>query len=69
MEAEWEYASRAGSTQRFSYGDDPEYTQLANYAWLRNSGGTTHAVGGKLPNRWDLYDMSGSVGVVCRLVW
>ena len=69
MEAEWEYASRAGSTKRFSYGDDPEYTQLANYAWLRNSGGTTHAVGGKLPNRWDLYDMSGSVGVVCRLVW
>ena len=69
-EAEWEYASRAGSTNRFSYGEDPGYTQLANYAWYdANSGGTTHAVGGKLPNRWDLYDMSGSVGVVCRLVW
>ena len=52
-EAEWEYASRAGSMNRFSYGNDPEYTELINYAWYTaNSGGTTHAVGGKLPNRW-----------------
>jgi formylglycine-generating enzyme required for sulfatase activity len=29
-EAEWEYASRAGSTNRFSYGNDPGYTQLGN---------------------------------------
>jgi len=61
-EAEYEYASRAGSTNRFSYGDDPGYTNLANYAWYgANSGGTTHPVGGKLPNRWGLYDMSGNV--------
>ena len=66
-EAEWEYASRAGSTNRFSYGDDPGYTQLANYAWhgATYSGGTTHAVGGKLPNRWGLYDVSENVWEWC----
>ena len=65
-EAEWEYASRAGSTNRFSYGDDPGYTQLANYAWYSaNSGGTTHAVGGMLPNRWGLYDMIGNIWEWC----
>ncbi len=65
-EAEYEYASRAGSTNRFSYGDDPGYTQLGNYAWYSaNSGGTTHAVGGKLPNGWGLYDTSGNVWEWC----
>ncbi len=65
-EAEWEYACRAGSTNRFSYGDDPGYTQLANYAWyIANSGGTTHPVGAKQPNRWGLYDMAGNVSEWC----
>ncbi len=66
MEAEWEYACRAGTTTRFSYGDDPNYTQLGNYAWYwENSGGKTHAVGQKLPNPWGLYDMYGSVWECC----
>ena len=61
-EAEWEYACRARSSTRFSYGDDPGYLSLTNYAWYSdNSGGMTHPVGQKLSNPWGLYDMGGNV--------
>ena len=61
-EAEWEYAARAGTSTRFSYGDDPNFTNLANYAWYSaNAGFETHPVGQKLPNPWGLYDMEGNV--------
>ena len=65
-EAEWEYAARAGTTTRFYWGDDPEETQIGNYAWYTgNTGGypdgSTQPVGTKLPNAWGLYDMSGNV--------
>ena len=65
-EAEWEYASRAGSTNRFSYGDDPDYTQTLNYAWcIANSVIASHSVGGKLPTMWGLYDIGGNVWEWC----
>jgi formylglycine-generating enzyme required for sulfatase activity len=65
-EAEWEYACRAGSQARFCYGDDPNYSELDQYAWYYgNSNSETHPVGQKKPNTWGLYDMHGNVDEWC----
>ena len=61
-EAEWERACRAGTNTAFYWGDDPGYALMGDYAWYySNSGSMTHPVGGKLPNAYGLYDMSGNV--------
>jgi formylglycine-generating enzyme required for sulfatase activity len=66
-ETEWEYACRAWTSTRFSYGDDPGRTNLTDYSWhLGNSGGIAHPVGQKLPNPWGLYDMHGNVWEWCQ---
>jgi formylglycine-generating enzyme required for sulfatase activity len=65
-EAQWEYACRAGSKTRFSYGDDPDYANLGDYAWYNaNSESKTHPVGQKKPNAWGLYDVHGNVWQWC----
>jgi formylglycine-generating enzyme required for sulfatase activity len=64
--AEWEYACRAWTSTRFSYGDDLDYSNLDQYAWYAdNSDNMTHPVGQKLPNPWGLYDMHGNVAEWC----
>ena len=59
-EAEWEFAARSRSTQRFSFGVDE--SRLPEYGWFTlNSGGHTHAVGERKANAFGLYDMHGNV--------
>jgi formylglycine-generating enzyme required for sulfatase activity len=66
-EAEWEYACRAGSQERFYFGNDPAYSQIEQYAWYsENSDSSTHPVGEKKPNSFGLYDMHGNVSEWCR---
>jgi formylglycine-generating enzyme required for sulfatase activity len=63
-EAQWEYACRAGSTTRYSFGEDE--SSLQDYAWIPdNSEQATHPVGQKRPNAWGLYDMYGNVLELC----
>lgn len=60
-EAEWEYACRAGTQTPFYNGSSNEAT-VGVLAWTAfNAVSQTHAVGGKLPNGFGLYDMLGNV--------
>lgn len=67
-EAEWEYASRGGSTSMYSFGDN--LGSLKHYAWFAvnasDSGDVyAHRPGQKRANGFGLYDMHGNVYEWC----
>ena len=83
-EAEWEYACRAGTTTRFSFGDafesadagDSFSETLDKHLWWRgNNGGAAYSgsgtkpVGVKLANSWGLHVMHGNVYEWCEDYW
>ena len=56
-EAEWEYACRAGSKQRYCGSDN-----VFDVGWVNRDGTQNQQrVAAKAPNAWGLYDMSGSI--------
>ena len=72
-EAEWEYACRGGTTTRFYWGDDPNYSDLWLYAWYAGNTATetwAHRVGSAgvtgHPNAFGLFDMSGNIWEMCE---
>ncbi|HNQ88805.1 MAG TPA: formylglycine-generating enzyme family protein [Verrucomicrobiota bacterium] len=69
-EAEWEYACRANTSSRFSFGDDPAYARLQDHGWYnRNSDSAPSIVRQKIPNPWRLHDVHGNVWEWCLDEW
>ncbi|OHE63062.1 MAG: hypothetical protein A2001_15510 [Treponema sp. GWC1_61_84] len=63
-DAEWQWAARGGL---LSHGYlNSGANDVSAVAWISsNSDGTTHPVGGKMPNELGIYDMSGNVFEFC----
>ncbi len=77
-EVEWEYCARAGTTTRYSFGDEAQNkgdvenlaTLLDPFAWhTGNAAGNDPEVGVLKPNPWGLYDVHGYLWELCEGDW
>ena len=74
-EAEWEYACRAGTDTRFSFGDALECDDSCGFCdlqdqymvWCGNDNGRSEEVGSKLPNPWGCTTCTGISGSGARI--
>jgi len=79
-EAQWEYASRAGTSGKYYWGNSGSWSVSGRYSWhMFNTGRKRYKgkrfwwvkfhkvrpVGKKSPNNWGLYDMLGNVSEWC----
>ena len=59
-EAQWEAAARAGSKEKYFFGDTPD--KADDHSWNENNSSEfPHPVGQKKPNKYGLYDICGNV--------
>ena len=77
-EAEWEYCCRAGTTTRYSFGDEaqkpsdvsPKASILGEYGWhTGNAAGNDPPVGALKPNPWGFYDLHGYLWELTADAW
>lgn len=71
-EAQWEYACRAGTQKKFSFGESE--SQLGEFGWFEKNAADigenfAHLVGKKKPNVWGLLDMYGNAKEWCSDWW